>query len=51
MIERSAVGERVSVSVALLFAGVGSVIPAPAVTVAVFVKDPVADALIWHTEV
>ena len=42
--ETSADGVKVSVSVALLFPGVGSVTPPGAVTVAVFDKDPVADA-------
>ena len=41
--DTSAEGARVSVSVALLFPGVGSVTPAGAVTVAVFDKLPVAD--------
>src|SRR3989442_312101 len=40
--ERSAVGVRVSVSVAELLPGVGSVAPPGAVTVAVFTRVPVA---------
>src|SRR3989442_135031 len=42
--ERSAVGVRVSVSVAELLPGVGSVAPPGAVTVAVFAREPVAIA-------
>ena len=42
VITRSAVGVRVSVSVAVLFAGVGSVTPAPTETVAVLANEPVA---------
>ena len=45
MIDRSAVGLNVSLSVAELFAGVGSVTPPGAATVAVFTNVPVADAL------
>ena len=41
--ETSADGVSVSVSVALLFPGVGSVTPPGAVTVAVFDRLPVAD--------
>jgi hypothetical protein len=44
VIARSAWGFRVSESVAELFCGVGSVSPAGAVTVAVFVKVPIAEA-------
>ena len=39
-------GQSESVSVALLFARLGSVTPLGALTVAVLVIDPVADALI-----
>jgi hypothetical protein len=46
VIERSAFPVRVSVSVAELLAGVGSVTPAPVATVAVFTRFPVAPALI-----
>jgi len=42
VIDRSAVGTNVSVSVAVLLAGVGSVIPARTVAVAVFARVPVA---------
>ena len=45
MIDRSAVGVNVSVSVAELFAGVGSVVPEGGVTVAVLTRVPVAAAL------
>jgi hypothetical protein len=41
---RSAVGDNVSVSLAVLLAADGSVVPLGAVTVAVFVSDPVVDA-------
>src|SRR5258708_6491446 len=41
---RSACGVRVSVSVAVLLPGVGSVVPAGAVTLAVLVRLPVAEA-------
>ena len=44
VIERSAVGLRVSVSVAVLLPGVGSVMPPGAVTVAVLARVPVAVA-------
>ena len=44
VIERSAVGLRVSVSVAELLPGVGSVMPPGAVTVAVLTRVPVAVA-------
>ena len=44
VIDRSAVGLRVSVSVAELLPGVGSVTPPGAVTVAVFASVPVAVA-------
>ena len=43
---RLAFGASVSVSVALLLPGVGSVTPAGADTVAVLASDPVADAAI-----
>ena len=47
VIDRSAVGTRVSLSVAELFAAVGSVIPAATVAVAVLAKVPVAvDAIV-----
>src|SRR6478735_1766671 len=46
VIDRSPVGVSVSVSVAELLAGVGSVTEAGAATVAVFAKDPVAVAAI-----
>ena len=46
VIERSAVGTSVSVSVAVLFPGVGSVTPAGTPIVAVFTRVPVAD---WET--
>ena len=42
MIARSAIGFAVSVSVALLLPGVGSVVPAGTVTVAVLTRLPVA---------
>ena len=51
VIARSAMNANVSVSVALLFAGVGSVTPAGAVTVAVFTSVPVAAALTLPTTV
>lgn len=44
LIDRSAVGESVSVSVSELFAGVGSVVPDGTVMVPVFVSEPVAVA-------
>src|SRR3954463_10123946 len=44
VIERSAEAPRVSLSVALLLPGVGSVTPAGAVTVAVLLRVPVAAA-------
>ncbi len=44
VIPRSACGVSVSVSVSLLFPGVGSVTPPGAVIVAVLTSDPVADA-------
>jgi hypothetical protein len=44
VIPRLALGASVSVSVALLLPGVGSVTPAGAVTVAVLLNDPVAEA-------
>jgi hypothetical protein len=42
VIDRSAVGFKVSVSVAVLFAAAGSVMPAATATVAVFASVPVA---------
>ena len=42
VIEMSAVGVSVSVSVALLLPGAGSVVPPVAVTVAVLLSEPVA---------
>ena len=42
VIDRSAVGTKVSVSVAVLLAAVGSVIPAATATVAVLARVPVA---------
>src|SRR6516165_259017 len=48
---RSAWGVRMSVSLALLLAGLGSVTPAGAVTVAVLVRKPVAEGLIWTVKV
>ena len=42
---RSACGVNVSVSVAVLLAGVGSVVPCGAATVAVLTSVPVADGL------
>ena len=45
VIDRSALGVRVSVSVALLLPGVGSVVPDGTATVAVLLSEPVADAL------
>ena len=42
VIDRSAWGVNTSLSVALLFAGLGSVTPAGGLTVAVFVRVPVA---------
>jgi hypothetical protein len=45
-IERSAVGDKVSESVAVLFAAVGSVTPAGGAIVAMFTRTPVADAAI-----
>ena len=44
--ERSETGVSESVSVAELLAGVGSVMPPAAATVAVFASEPVAD---WET--
>src|SRR6266436_4617242 len=46
VIERSACGVRVSVSVAELLLGFGSVVPPGAATVAVLLRLPVAEALI-----
>src|SRR5262245_59304259 len=48
---RSARGVRLSVSVALLLPGVGSVTPAGARTVAVLVRLPVAEGLTWTVKV
>src|SRR4051812_25114128 len=45
VIERSGDGASVSESLALLLPGVGSITPAGAVTVAVLLRVPVADAL------
>jgi hypothetical protein len=50
-IARSAVGFNVSLSVAALFPGVGSVTPAPTVVVAVFKSVPVAEGVIAVTTV
>ena len=44
VIDRFACGANVSVSVALLLPGVGSVTPAAGATLAMFASDPVADA-------
>ncbi len=49
MIDRSAVGVNVSVSVAVLFAGVGSTMPAEGAAVAVLPTVPVAAASIAAT--
>ena len=49
--DRSAWGVRVSVSVALLLAGSGSVTPAGGLTVAVLLSVPVADGLTWTVKV
>ena len=49
VIDRSAVGVNVSVSVAELFAGVRSMMPADSVAVAVLARVPVAAALIAAT--
>ena len=51
VIDKSALAFNVSVSVAVLFPGVGSVTPAGAVTVAVFDSEPVALGLIFATTV
>src|SRR5579883_1899667 len=51
MIDRSDWGVRVSVSVALLLAGLGSVTPAGGVTVAVLTRSPVAEGSIWTVKV
>ena len=48
---RSAWGVSVSVSVAVLLAGSGSVTPAGGVTVAVLLRVPVAEGLIWTVKV
>src|SRR6516225_10242842 len=48
---RSAWGVRMSVSLALLLAGLGSVTPAGAVTVAVLSRVPVAEGLTWTVKV
>src|SRR5262245_60477310 len=45
--DRSARGVRLSVSVAVLLPGVGSVTPAGGATVAVLTREPVADGLTW----
>ena len=45
VIDRSAVGTRLSTSVAVLLAPFGSVVPAAAVTVAVLLSVPDADPL------
>src|SRR6476469_9732376 len=47
VIDRSARGVSVSVSVGLLLVGSGSVSPGGGVTVAVLVRAPVADGLTW----
>src|SRR5262245_11455606 len=48
---RSARGVRLSVSVALLLPWVGSVTPGGGVTVAVLVREPVAEGSIWTVKV
>src|SRR5262245_55824129 len=48
---RSALGVRLSVSVALLLPEVGSVTPAGAVTLAVLSRVPVAEGSIWTVKV
>src|SRR5262245_56716421 len=48
---RSAWGVSVSLSLALLLPGVGSVTPAGAVTVAVLARVPVAEGAIWTVKV
>src|SRR5215468_10022376 len=48
---RSAWGVRVSVSVALLLAGLGSVTPGGGLTVAVLTRVPVAEGSIWTVKV
>ena len=45
VMDRSALGVRLSVSVALLSAGSGSVTPAGGLTVAVLLREPVAEGL------
>src|SRR3954452_7959435 len=49
--DRSAWGVSVSVSLALLLAGVGSVTPAGGGTVAVLARVPVAEGLTWTVKV
>src|SRR5262245_27756382 len=49
--DRSAWGVRVSVSVAVSLAGLGSVTPAGGRTVAVLVRVPVAEGSIWTVKV
>src|SRR5262245_56737645 len=49
--ERSARGVRLSVSVAVLLVGVGSVTPAGGVTVTVLVRVPVAERAMWTVNV
>ena len=51
VIDRSACGVSVSVSVAVLFPGSGSVVPAGAVTVAVFASVPVAPGAMFAVSV
>ena len=51
MTERSALGLAVSVSVAVSFAAIGSVVSTGGATVAVFVRSPVAEGLVWATTV
>src|SRR5262245_5415475 len=51
VIDRSALGIRGSVSVAVLLPGVGSVVPVGGLTVAVLVRRPVAEGLIWTVKV
>src|SRR5262245_987116 len=48
---RSARGVSVSVSLSLLSVGLGSVVPAGGVTVAVLVRKPVAAGLAWTVKV
>ena len=51
VIDRSPSGTRVSVSVALLLAGFGSVVPPATATVAVLLSVPLAAAEIVHEAV